>query len=342
LKRFLEFLDFIARQFAYFLKTAITFPILTSDPSNEDRRYSSKSNEETFGVVIVCFAVVIVFVYLIDILFNLFFAIYDFLNLFPSRLSKEPITGESNETMRSATSGLNDIFSFFSSFQFIVEILDFIVQIMIFLTLFIIIIQVLLTIIGILLFLLDLYVLVRRNITYSLLNKGDYEFLNLKGSDVSFLLFIGGLLILPVFSVILISYIVPTLFVLIYDTCLSSINLYAGGSFQIAHNMHQGIISMIKTIFSIETPLGRIIRMIIGFFWMIIGLSVFSYDPSFNLNSININISGQISHFSSNRSQYDSVDSFFIMNFATAFLLLFDPFISIGVILFLRKNLIFF
>ncbi|MFX0150468.1 MAG: hypothetical protein ACFFAJ_06785 [Candidatus Hodarchaeota archaeon] len=334
LKGFLELLNFIARQFADFLKTAITFPILTSDPSNEDRRYSSKSSEEIFGVIIACFAAVIFLVYLTDVLFNLFFVIYDFINLFPSSLSQEPINSVSGDDT------MNDFFSIVLSFQFIVEILDLIIKLMIFLTFFIIIIQVLLAIIGILLFLLDLYVLIRRNIAQSSYKKGDHELFNLNDSDISFLLFIGGLLIFPVFSVILISYIVPFLFIFIYNTCFSGINEFYAGTYQIAYNMHQEIISMIVELFSIETPLGRIIRMIIGFFWMLIGLSIFSYDPSLSLNSININISEQLSQFYSNRGNNCSSDSLFIMNIGTAFLLLFDPFISLGVILFLRKALI--
>ncbi|MFX0185138.1 MAG: hypothetical protein ACFE95_18810, partial [Candidatus Hodarchaeota archaeon] len=295
LKGIKEFIDLIARQFAYFLKTAITFPILTSDPSSEDKRHSG-SNEEIFGFTIACFVTVIFLVYLTDVLFNMFFILYDFLNLFPSSLSNvQLIDKPENNTVDSTTNGLNEVISFLSSFQFVVEILDLFVQLLIFITFFVIIVQILLTIIGILLFLLDLYVLVRKNITFSSLKKGNFEIFDLNGSDVSLLLFIGGLLIFPFFSVMLISYVVPTLFVFIYNSCFSGINLYYAGTFQIAHNMHQGIILMIKEAFSIKTPIGRIIRMIIGFFWMIIGLSVFSYDPSFHLNSININLSQQLS-----------------------------------------------
>ncbi|MFX0185853.1 MAG: hypothetical protein ACFE95_22445, partial [Candidatus Hodarchaeota archaeon] len=64
---------------------------------------------------------------------------------------------------------------------------------------------------------------------------------------------------------------------------------------------------------------------------------VFSYDPSFHLNSININLSQQLSIIKPIRGDNGSIDPSFMLNIAVVFLLLSDPIISFAIVLSLKR-----
>jgi hypothetical protein len=188
--------------------------------------------------------------------------------------------------------------------------------------------QLLFLVISILLYFLDIYILTRRGIS-SLKDHDIRQNLEIEKNDSVILGFILGLLIMPAASTILISAAIYFIGVL-YQICYLTWFIPSGS--RIAIPLMKQILILINSFFSIDFALGRITRMMIGFFWMIIGLSIFRYQTPRNYNSFNSKINGYTNLNQNNFTEEEA----FIKNYAVSFLLLFDPLISISAIYYLR------
>ena len=182
------------------------------------------------------------------------------------------------------------------------------------------------------LYLLDLYILARRGI--ATLPDSDVGQNFAMGQNDSLILgFIFGLLVMPAASTIIISVVIFFVGTL-YQICYSLWFLPSGS--RIAVPMLEQILHLITSFFAIEFSLGRIIRMMIGIFWMIIGLSIFRYQSPRVYSSY----AKMTQNLTQEEAYFDSIDwvgeEVFIKNYAVIFLLLFDPIISLSAIYYLR------
>jgi hypothetical protein len=329
---------FLINTLFYFLQRTIAFPLYIDDDDNDVNSYKSKykllpssTNLNAISSFFICFLIVIVLIIVGDILFNVSLFFYEFLDAYPQTIQE--IKSDYNPAIFS----IDSILDFISNIarvipQILIELIDVLIRFLFFIVFVCLMAQLLFLVISSLLYFLDLYILVRRNI----LGSSQIYFgrnLDIDQKDSLMVDFIAGLLILPAFSTFIIGvfiFVVGSLYQLLFAVFFT----FEGS--RLAVPLLNEIINLISAFFSIENTLGRIIRILIGLFWMIIGLSAFTNKTPYLANTFGNSrhdTSGDLSAV----NQFDSdIDTTFIKNYALTFLLLFTPIISLNVIFYLR------
>ncbi len=338
IEKILEIILFLIQTVFYFLETAISFPLFTDEETFRAKnvRFQNTSNLNSIKAFSICFLTSVFLIIIGDILFNLLLIICKISGVFPDELEKTRINlpsfgeneNQSSDLLRGIMSGLGEIIRFV--LQIIVELLHLFIKSIIVITFICIIAELFFLVFSVLLYVLDLYILLRKNI-HKLPNTETGLILDVDSKDSLILNFIAGLLVLPVGSTILVGmflFLIGTF----YKMILSFWILPSGS--RVAIPLLNEIISLIISFFSLEKAVGKATRMLIGLFWMLIGLSSFRYRPQQD-------IFREMKHVSSTPSvsgegYYCPSDVVFIQNYVLLFLLLFDPIISLTLIFYLK------
>ncbi|MFX1286109.1 MAG: hypothetical protein ACFFB5_20865 [Promethearchaeota archaeon] len=342
LAKILEVILFLIQTVFYFLETTISFPLFTDEESFKDKNtgFENSSNLNSIKAFSICFLTSIFFLIIGDILFSLMMAFSEFSGVFahdianikvlsieenPQNASSSPFEkskGNASEFIGGIILFLGEIIH--AILLIIVELLNLLIKTIFIITFICIIAELLFIVISVLLYILDLYILLRKNI-YKIPDTETGLILDISSKDSLILNFILGLLVLPVVSTILVS-VLLFLNGTVYKMILTFWILPSGS--RIAIPLLNTIISLITTFFSLEEGAGVATRMLIALFWMLIGLSAFRY----RLKQDIIIETKHISSPSILDERYNPSDIAFIQNYLLLFLLLFDPFISITLI----------
>ncbi|MHA2248420.1 MAG: hypothetical protein ACXADY_25960 [Candidatus Hodarchaeales archaeon] len=329
---------FLINTLFYFLQRTIAFPLHLDDDNDDINSYKSKykflsssGNLNGISAFFICFLIVLVLIIVGDILFNISLFFYEFLDVYPQAIQE--IKSDYDAEFFSIDSILDIVTNFAEVIPLIlIGLIDVLIRFLFFIVFVCLIAQLLFLVISSLLYFLDLYILVRRNILGSSQNYFGRN-LDIDQKDSLMVDFIAGLLIMPAASTFIIGafiFVVGSLYQLLFVVFFT----FEGS--RIAVPLLNEIINLISAFFSIENTLGRIIRILIGLFWMIIGLSAFTNKNPYLANAFGNSIHDSRGDLSAVHQFDSTVDTTFIKNYALAFLLLFTPIISLNVIFYLR------
>ncbi|MFW9904495.1 MAG: hypothetical protein ACFFFH_09205 [Candidatus Thorarchaeota archaeon] len=225
--------------------------------------------------------------------------------------------------------------------KLICEILWFFTWLFVAFFLALILLQFLMGILSSLLYLIELYLFIRKRMVYSTLEPKKDVLTIFDREDSYFILYIVGLLVFPFLSVIFICYIFPSLVAFVYLEIFSFVfdflsPFISESPFTIS--VLHGLSNSIMKVFYIEFSIGKAVRLWIGLFWMLISLSIFNYRPVFLEDEINININLPKFTDYPKEEPKNGFNPSYIRSFATFFLLIFSPLISLAVVYSLQKT----
>jgi hypothetical protein len=342
--KIVEIILFLIQTVFYFLETAISFPLFTDEESfrAKNMRLENSSNLDSVKAFAICFFTSILMIIIGDILFKLMLAFSEFSGVFAHDIATArvslPSSGETEHNASSSSpfeNSKNNASDFVGGIiiflggcihwilQISVELLNILIKVMFVITFICILAELFFLVFSVLLYILDLYILLRKNI-YTLPDSETGLALDIGSKDSLILNFIAGLLVLPVASAIMVSVLLfldGTLYKIILTTWI-----LPSGS-RIAIPLLNEIISLIITFFSLEEGAGVATRMLIGMFWMLVSLSSFRYRPKEEVIT-------KLEHISSPSSTSGNI--VFVQNYVLFFLLLFDPIISLTLLFSLK------
>ncbi|MHA2223940.1 MAG: hypothetical protein ACXAC8_01945 [Candidatus Hodarchaeales archaeon] len=335
--KILEVILFLIQTLFSFVEKAISFPLFTDEETFrlKNLKFENTSNLDSIKSFSICFLTSVFLMVIGDILFNLFLIVYEILGVFPNAIANArvnlPSIGENTHNIFTGFNGMiigiGDIVRLV--FQIIVDLLHSLIQAIFVLVFICIIAELLFLVISVLLYALDLYILLRKNI-YKLPNTETGKGLEVDSKDSLVLNFVAGLLVLPFASTLVVSiflFLVGT----IYEMTLSLWILPSGS--RIAIPLMNQIIHLITSFFTLEHVSGQATRMLIGLFWMLIGLSSFRYQSQ---QGLFVEMKMVSSNFPGSPEEEYNYDEMFVKNYVLSFLLLFDPIISLSLIYYLR------
>ncbi|MHA2243861.1 MAG: hypothetical protein ACXADY_02740 [Candidatus Hodarchaeales archaeon] len=335
--KMLEVVLFLIQTLLYFLEKTISFPLFTDEEAFrlKNLKLENTSNLNYIKSFSICFMTSVFLMIIGDILFNLLLIVCEILGVFPDEIANArvnlPSIGENEQITSDGFSGImigiGEIVRWF--LQIIVDLLHLLIQAIFVIVFICIIAELLFLVMSVLLFALDLYILLRKNI-YDLPDSETGNYLEVDSKDSILLNFVAGLLVLPFASTLVVSML---LFLngILYEIILSLWILPSGS--RLAIPLMNQVVHLITSFFSLEYVTGQATRMLIGLFWMLIGLSSFRYQPQQD-SFVEVKITSS-SYPVSDENDFLS-DEVFVKNYALSFLLLFNPIISLSLIYYLR------